>query len=80
MRKGSFRFTAVYTRLDSGWIAGYVEELPFVHAEGRTLKETKERLKRTLAAAIAGNRITTRMILDELRLRYFCRDWIYLAI
>jgi predicted RNase H-like HicB family nuclease len=78
--RGELQFTAIYARLDSGWVVGYVEELPFVHAEGRTFEQAKDRLQGCLTATLVGNRLTTRVILDQLRLRYFCRDWIYPAI
>lgn len=40
----SRKFTAVYKK-SGKWYLGWVEEIPGVNTQGRTLKETKENLK-----------------------------------
>ena len=42
------QFTAVYVR-DGKWIAAWIEEVPGVNAQGRTMKEVKENLKDALS-------------------------------
>ena len=41
------------------WYIGYVEELPGVNTQGRTLKEAKENLKEALCLIIETNRELT---------------------
>ena len=49
-------FTAVYVGAEDGWIVGYVEEIPGVHTQGRTVEETRERLREVLAMMLDSNR------------------------
>lgn len=38
------------------WYIGYVEELPGVNTQGRTLKEVRENLKEALCLIVQANR------------------------
>lgn len=48
-------FTAVYKK-HGRWYVGWVEEIPGVNTQGKTLRETKENLKEALALTIEVNR------------------------
>ena len=48
-------FTAVYQKRGR-WYIGYVEEIPGVNTQGRTLKEARENLKEALRLIIEANR------------------------
>jgi len=50
------RFTAIYKK-SAKWYVGWVEEIPGVNTQGKTLKETKENLKEALLLVIEANRI-----------------------
>lgn len=43
----SRQFTAVYKK-DGKWYLGWIEEIPGVNTQGKTLKEAKENLKEAL--------------------------------
>ena len=49
------QFTAVYVRRGK-WYIGYVEEIPGVNTQGRTLAETKRNLKDALVMVLEANR------------------------
>ena len=49
------QFTAVYMKLGK-WYIGYVEEIPGVNTQGRTLAETKKNLKEALILVLEANR------------------------
>jgi len=49
------QFTAVIEKRGS-WYAGYVEEMPGVNSQGRTLKEVRENLREALQLIIEANR------------------------
>jgi predicted RNase H-like HicB family nuclease len=49
------QFTAVYMRKGS-WYVGYVEEIPGVNTQGRTLSETRSNLKEALEMVLEANR------------------------
>ncbi|MBM2826716.1 MAG: putative protein family [Dehalococcoidia bacterium] len=49
------QFTAVYQKRGR-WYVAYVEEIPGVNTQGRTLKEAKENLKEALKLIIEANR------------------------
>ena len=42
------QFTAVYKK-QGKWYLGWIEEIPGVNTQGRSLKETKENLKEALS-------------------------------
>jgi predicted RNase H-like HicB family nuclease len=48
-------FTAVIEKRDK-WYIGYIEELPGVNTQGRTLKEVKENLHEALRMIIETNK------------------------
>ena len=49
------RFTAVYKKRGK-WFLGWVEEIPGVNTQGRTLREAKENLKEALDLILTINR------------------------
>jgi len=50
------QFTAVYKK-HGKWYLGWVEEIPGVNTQGRTLKEVKENLKEALFLILETNQI-----------------------
>ena len=48
-------FTAVFAK-HGGWYVAYVEEIPGVNTQGRTLKEARENLKEALILILEANR------------------------
>lgn len=48
-------FTSVIEKRGN-WYIGYVEELPGVNTQGKTLKEVRENLKEALCLIIEANR------------------------
>ena len=53
------QFTAIYKKRGK-WYLGWIEEIPGVNTQGRTLKETKENLKEALLLILETNRILDR--------------------
>ncbi len=53
------QFTAIYKK-SGKWYLGWVEEMPGVNTQGRTLKEAKENLKEALELILETNRILTK--------------------
>ena len=53
------RFTAIYKKT-SKWYVGWIEEIPGVNTQGKTLKETKENLKEALLLVVEANRIANK--------------------
>ena len=53
------QFTAIYKKHDK-WFSAWVEEIPGVNTQGRTLKEAKENLKEALSLVIEVNRVMSR--------------------
>lgn len=49
------QFTAIYKK-HGKWYLGWVEEIPGVNTQGRTLKEVKENLKEALLLILEVNR------------------------
>ena len=49
------QFTAIYKKR-GGWYLGWVEEIPGVNTQGKTLKEVKEKLKEALLLILETNR------------------------
>ncbi len=49
------QFTAVYKK-SGKWYLGWIEEIPGVNAQGRTIKEIKENLKEAIVLIIETNR------------------------
>lgn len=50
------QFTAIYKK-QGKWYLGWVEEIPGVNTQGRTLKEAKENLEEALSLVLETNRI-----------------------
>lgn len=50
------QFTAVYKK-SGKWYLGWVEEIPGVNTQGRTLREAKENLREALLLILETNRI-----------------------
>jgi len=59
MKKIKQQFTAVYKK-SGKWYSGWVEEIPGVNTQGRTLKEAKENLKEALVLIIETNRLVSK--------------------
>jgi len=49
------QFTAIYKK-SGKWYLGWVEEIPGVNTQGKTLKEAKENLKEALLLILETNR------------------------
>ncbi len=56
MAKHIQQFTAVY-RKSGKWYLGWIEEIPGVNTQGKTLREAKENLKDALRFILETNRI-----------------------
>ena len=50
------QFTAVYKR-EGKWYLGWIEEIPGVNTQGKTLRETKSNLKEALLLVLEANRL-----------------------
>lgn len=50
------QFTAVYKK-DGKWYLGWIEEIPGVNTQGRTLKEVKENLREALFLILETNKL-----------------------
>ena len=50
------QFTAIYKK-SGKWYSGWIEEIPGVNTQGRTLKEAKENLKEALLLILETNRL-----------------------
>ena len=50
------QFTAVYKK-SGKWYLGWIEEIPGVNTQGKTLKEAKENLREALLLILETNRI-----------------------
>ncbi len=50
------QFTAIYKKSDK-WYLGWVEEIPGVNTQGKTLKEVKENLKEALLLILETNKL-----------------------
>jgi len=51
----SRQFTAIYKKRGK-WYLGWIEEIPGVNTQGKTLKEAKENLKEALLLILETNR------------------------
>ena len=61
-------FTAVYEKKGK-WYIAYIEEIPGVNTQGRTLKEARRNLKEALALILEANRELTKKNISEEILR-----------
>lgn len=48
-------FSAIYKKTN-GWYTGWIEEIPGVNTQGKTLKEAKENLRDALLLVVETNR------------------------
>lgn len=48
------QFTAIYKK-QGRWYLGWIEEIPGVNTQGRSLKEAKENLKEALSLVLEAN-------------------------
>ena len=55
----SREFTAIYKK-SGKWYLGWIEEIPGVNTQGKTLKETKENLKEALLLILETNRLLSK--------------------
>ena len=53
------RFTAIYKK-HGKWYLGWVEEIPGVNTQGKSLKEARENLKEALSLILEVNRVMLR--------------------
>ena len=53
------QFTAIYKK-SGKWYIGWIEEIPGVNTQGKTLNETKENLKEALFLILETNRLINR--------------------
>lgn len=53
------KFSAVYKKRGK-WYIGWIEELPGVNTQGKTLRDVKENLKEAAALVIETNRLISR--------------------
>lgn len=76
MAKTKQKFTAVYQKRGK-WYIGWVEEIPGVNTQGRTLKELKENLAEAIILVIQTNRLINKQETDRSRTR---REPIYVSV
>lgn len=55
-----YTFTAVFVDGEEGWIVAYLEELPGVHGQGRTIELARKSLHDALDLALGSNRQISR--------------------
>lgn len=55
-------YTAIYKK-KAGWYLGWVEEIPGVNTQGKTLQETRENLSEALHLILEVNRELTHTII-----------------
>lgn len=60
----SKQFTAIYKK-SGKWYLGWIEEIPGVNTQGKTLAETKENLKEALLLVLETNRLVNKKELSN---------------
>lgn len=60
----SRQFTAIYKK-SGKWYLGWIEEIPGVNTQGKTLEETKRNLKEALLLVLEANQIINKKELSE---------------
>ncbi len=58
------QFTAIYKK-SGKWYLGWIEEIPGVNTQGKTLKEAKENLKEALLLILETNKFLSRKELSK---------------
>ena len=61
-----YQFTAVYKK-SGRWYLGWIEEIPGVNTQGKTLKETKGNLQEALELVLETNRLINEKEMKRLR-------------
>ena len=61
------QFTAIYKKSNK-WYLGWVEEIPGVNTQGRTLKEVKENLKEALLLILETNKLLNKKEISKGRI------------
>ncbi len=56
MAKTKRQFTAVYKK-SGKWYLGWIEEIPGVNTQGKTLRETKSNLREALFLVLEANKL-----------------------
>jgi len=62
----TYQFTAVYKKSDR-WYLGWIEEIPGVNTQGKTLKETKGNLQDALELVLETNKLINEKEVKKLR-------------
>ncbi len=70
------KFTAIFEKVED-WYIGYVEEIPGVNTQGKTLEEVHENLCEALKLILQSNKELTQKELGD---RKFIREEIKIAI
>jgi predicted RNase H-like HicB family nuclease len=60
------QFTAIYKRTKN-WFVAWIEEIPGVNTQGKTLKEARENLEEALLMILEENRASSRQQLKDHR-------------
>ena len=61
-------FTAIYKKTGK-WYSAWIEEIPGVNTQGKTLKEAKDNLKEALLLVLETNKILTKKDLSGKTIR-----------
>ena len=61
------KFTAVYKKTKK-WYLGWVEEIPGVNTQGRTLKEAKSNLKEALKLILETNKLLSKKLMTKTKI------------
>lgn len=69
------KFTAVYEKRGK-WYVAYIEEIPGVNTQGRTLPETKRNLKEALRLILEANRELSRKSIKAEENEYLSRTYL----
>lgn len=59
MKPSIRQFTALYKK-SGKWYSGWIEEIPGVNTQGKTLAETKQNLKEALLLILETNRLLSK--------------------
>jgi predicted RNase H-like HicB family nuclease len=76
MEHGQIAFTAVYRKVNNGYV-GFIEELPGVNSHGHTLDETREALKKLAGVVFEEERRETEELIAG---KDVVREWFTVPI
>lgn len=68
-------FTAIYEKIDK-WYVAYVEELPGVNTQGKTLSEARRNLKEALELILETNQILAK---SQMQSRHLIRETVKIS-